>query len=579
MVILGITDGDDSGACIVRDNQLVAAVNEERLTRMKAVIGFPMLAIQEVIRLSEVAPSDITGVAVAAIKERFNPKPVENHGWFRRDDSPGNRIKNVFTATLSPLLGKYSLPKKVYHRMQVRLNPKRREGIPALLKQLGIEAPVRFYNHHLCHALSAYATSGFDESALSVTLDGGGDGCCSHVYFHHGSSLSRLHTLDSFHSVGNFYSYVTHIAGFKASIHEGKITGLAAQGQPVYKDELLKMITYHDGEIVNVGNLYHHVAIKKIRDMLPSDFRLSDLAASIQSILEELAVHYVEYWVKNSGAKKVALAGGVFANVLLNQKIAQLPDIEEMYVFPHMGDGGLSVGAAYGMLGADRGKFPYPYRLENVYLGPEFSNDHIGRELKQAGLPHHYADDVEQEIAQLLVKGKVVARFNGRMEFGPRALGNRSILYQGTDPAVNKWLNKRLNRTEFMPFAPAVLPEFAHQCFRMIDAASRAATFMTVTYDCTEEMKQHCPAVVHIDGTARPQFVHQQDNPSFHKIIDEYRKITGIPAIVNTSFNMHEEPIVCTPNDAIHSFLEGRMDFLAIGNYVVRSPDHQEASV
>ena len=325
MVILGITDGDDGGACIVRDGQLVAAVNEERLVRMKAVIGFPTNAIREVIRLSEIAPTDITGVAVAAIKERFNPEPMENHGWFRRNKGLGSQVKNAMAGIVSPYLGKYDLPKKLYHRMQVRLNPKRQEGIPVLLKQLGIEAPVRFYNHHLCHAISAYATSGF-ESALSVTLDGGGDGCCSHVYHHKGTSLSKLHTLDSFHSVGNFYSYVTHIAGYKASIHEGKITGLAAHGKPIYKDELLKLITYQDGEIINVGNLFHQAAIGKIQDMLPADYKMTDLAASIQWILEDVAVRYVQYWVKKSGEKKVALAGGVFANVRLNQKIAELPE-------------------------------------------------------------------------------------------------------------------------------------------------------------------------------------------------------------------------------------------------------------
>ena len=572
MVILGITDGDDGGACIVRDGKLVAAVNEERMVRMKAVIGFPTRAIQEVIRLSEVSPGDITGVAVAAIKERFNPKPMENNGWFRRDKGLGKQIKNTLAGAMSPFIGKYALPKKIYHRMQVRLNPKRQEGIPILLRELGINTPIRFYNHHLCHALSAYATSGF-ETAVSVTLDGGGDGCCSHVYHHKGTSLSKLHALDSFHSVGNFYSYVTHIAGYKASIHEGKITGLAAHGRPIFKDDILKLITFRDGEIINVGNLFHQAAIRKIREMLPADFKMQDLAASIQWVLEDVAVRYVRHWVRQSGEKKVALAGGVFANVRLNQKIAELPEVEEIYVFPHMGDGGLSVGAAFGMLGAERQRYPYPSFLETAYLGPEFSNDEIRQELEKTSLSYHFSENVEQEIAQFIAKGKVVARFNGKMEFGPRALGNRSILYHGADPAVNDWLNKRLNRTEFMPFAPAVLPEFAHQCFKVLDAGTRAAKFMTITFDCTDEMKQHCPAVVHVDGTARPQLVYPESNPSFYKIIDEYRKITGIPALVNTSFNMHEEPIVCTPDDAIRSFLEGRMDILAIGNYIVMGPD------
>jgi carbamoyltransferase len=179
---------------------------------------------------------------------------------------------------------------------------------------------------------------------------------------------------------------------------------------------------------------------------------------------------------------------------------------------------------------------------------------------------------VEREIAALLADGYVVARFNGRMEYGPRALGNRSILYQPTDPSVNDWLNQNLVRTEYMPFAPSTLAEYADQCFIGVDGAFDTARFMTITFDCTEWMKEHCPGVVHVDGTARPQLVRKEDNSSYHQIIQEFYHLTGLPAIINTSFNMHEEPIVCTPSDAIRSFQLGHLDYLALGPFVIKNP-------
>jgi carbamoyltransferase len=166
----------------------------------------------------------------------------------------------------------------------------------------------------------------------------------------------------------------------------------------------------------------------------------------------------------------------------------------------------------------------------------------------------------------------VVARCDGRMEYGPRALGNRSILYQPTDASVNEWLNKRLKRTEFMPFAPVTLAEFADQCYENLDGARYPAQFMTITFNCTDWMKKHCPAVVHIDGTARPQLIHHDTNPSYYRILNEYYKITGLPSLINTSFNMHEEPIVCTPHDAIRGFLQGNLDYLALGKYLLQHP-------
>ena len=212
-----------------------------------------------------------------------------------------------------------------------------------------------------------------------------------------------------------------------------------------------------------------------------------------------------------------------------------------------------------------------------MFCGPAYTDAEIEDALDRAGLQYEHSSETPLAIAQLVAEGKVVARFDGAMEFGPRALGNRSILYATGDPKVNDWLNRRLGRTEFMPFAPATLAERADDCYVNLDGCRHTAEFMTITFDCTEYMKQTSPAVVHIDGTARGQLVTQNANPGFHQILSEYEKLTGIPSLVNTSFNMHESPIVMSPTDAIQSFNEGKLDVLAIGSYIVRRENNLDA--
>ncbi len=216
------------------------------------------------------------------------------------------------------------------------------------------------------------------------------------------------------------------------------------------------------------------------------------------------------------------------------------------------------------------GGYLRPFRLKDVYLGSSYTDAEIERALEDSALEYRRVDAIEAEIARLLADRRVVARFDGRMEYGPRALGNRSILFHAQDPKVNDWLNARLDRTEFMPFAPSVLMEDRAEYFLRTEGAEYTAEFMTITFDCTDKMKRLCPAVVHVDGTARPQFVTEAANPRYYRIIKEYKKITGISVILNTSFNMHEEPIVCSPDDAIRSFLRGHLDYLAIGNWLVK---------
>jgi carbamoyltransferase len=232
-----------------------------------------------------------------------------------------------------------------------------------------------------------------------------------------------------------------------------------------------------------------------------------------------------------------------------------------------MGDGGCGTGL--GLLLTSRGvRAP----LRDVFLGPSFTEAEIRTALDQAGLSYERPANIAQEIARRLHEGEVVARFDGRMEYGPRALGNRSILYHGREPEVNRWLNQRLGRTEFMPFAPVTLWEARDRCYQGVAGAENAAEFMTITFDCTPFMRSTCPAAVHVDGTARPQLVRREVSPDYYDIVAEYEKLSGIPSVINTSFNMHEEPIVCAPREAIAAFLASNLTALAIGPFVAIAP-------
>jgi carbamoyltransferase len=292
------------------------------------------------------------------------------------------------------------------------------------------------------------------------------------------------------------------------------------------------------------------------------------VAAAYQKVLEKVVCDYVAYYQKMTGLSNVVLSGGVFANVKANQRIFEIPGVKNIFIHPNMGDGGCCVGAAL-LLWAQKERLT-PVKIDDVYWGPEYKDIEIQNALKNAGLNYEKPEKIERKIAELLIEGNIVARFNGRMEYGPRALGNRSILYHAKDPSVNLWLNKQLKRTEFMPFAPATLFEERHRCYKNIDGAEFSAEFMTITFDCTDFMLEQCPAAVHVDGTARPQLVREQTNKSFYQIIKEYFSLTGNPSIINTSFNMHEEPIVCTPEDAIKAFMQGNLHYLAIGPYLVK---------
>jgi len=579
MRVLGIGDHIVSGAAIVEDGQVLAAVNEERLVRKKMVMGFPRKSIATVLQLAGVRPDQIDYVAVASKRGHFLNDYVDfNAGLFGVDRG---LIKGLFFSMgskLSFLREKVPLLEKLYYELRRPVYAHRQTAIRHVLREeFGIHCPVEFIGHHFAHACSAYYSSGYQD-ALVVTMDGSGDGNSSQVYDVNQGRWRRLHHVPGFDSLGNYYAYVTQICGFTAGKHEGKITGLAAYGKDSYREILNRFIQYREGTMVNVGNTWYTAAVEKLRAALPADFSKEDLAATIQDVSEDITTKYIGYWKDKTKQRNIALAGGLFANVKINQRVHELPAVDSVFIHPAMSDEGLPAGAALGLIyqkSDDPSKLPTRC-FDHVYLGPDFSEKEIARALDSEGIKYGRPEHCEEEIARLISEGYVVARVAGRMEYGPRALGNRSILYRPDDPSVNDWLNKNLKRTEFMPFAPSTLAEDADQYYEGVGGARDAARFMTITFQCTEEMKTQCPGVVHVDGTARPQLVSQRDNPSYYRIIKAFKDRTGISSIVNTSFNIHEEPIVCTPGDAIRAFKVGHLDVLAIGPFIAMNPQFKD---
>ena len=576
MIVLGIIDSKPSSAAILKDGQILSAIAEERLCRMKMASGMPRQAIGQVMVDAGITAEDIDLVAVAQKVSVFEPDPIPWNGWFDKNHAGKPRPFEKISGALAPIAGYIPFAQKAHHQIKDVLSRKRLSQIPEYLEEeYRIKAPVKYYDHHFCHATGTYYTSNYDK-ALVVTLDGGGDGLSGSVYQGENGKLTRLSAVDSFNSLGNFYSYITHLSGFKAESHEGKITGLAALGKPAYIDILREVVSYKEpGQIQYVVPMYHRSALKQIASRLPENFDKVDLAASVQLLLEEIGIQFIQYWLQKTGIRSIAVAGGVFSNVKFNQRVHELPEVDNFFVHPAMDDSGLAVGGAFAALASESGIDPksLSQHLTNVYFGTSYTDDEICNSIDAFGFEATHESNITDVIAQLLADGHVVARFTGRMEYGPRALGHRSILYQTTDPSINDWLNERLLRTEFMPFAPATIQEYADDCFDGLDGARDSARYMTITFNCTETMRAQSPGVVHVDGTARPQILDPDTAPDFYKIGVAYHKLTGIPSLINTSFNMHGEPIVCTPEDALRSFKDGRLDFLAIGNWLIANPE------
>ena len=422
------------------------------------------------------------------------------------------------------------------------------------------QASLHLFDHHQAHAEAAYRTQARDR-VLVLTLDAMGDGRSTTAWLGSEGRLKPLWSQSGLAAINLFYSRITEFLGFKALRHEGKITGLAAYATPPKK-----LFELFRGQLRFEQNRFKRMSI--LRPAKRDDafwtqlngFSREEIASAAQAILEAVTLDFVRHWIKESQCGHLAVAGGVFANVKLNQRIAELPELQSLWVLPHMGDGGLAAGGA---LGFQKAK---PKQLKTVYLGPNYPENDAFRALKRASVDRNDQAPLDRAAA-CLAQGGVIARCKGRMEWGPRALGNRTIFATPHDPEINNRLNARLQRTEFMPFAPIVRIEDADRYFIGIDKAFDAARFMTVCFNVTPEFQNNCPAAVHVDGTARPQLLRREDNPEVHDLLTKVGELTGTPVLINTSFNMHEEPIVCTADEGVRAWRQAGLEGLLIGSY------------
>lgn len=614
--IIGIHIGHDTSTTLLINGTPVICLAEERLIREKMYYGFPFLSLAYVLDKYKLEPSDIDILAIDTNERPGLIGATELKRRFNLSRSPS--IKNFYLDKLKKTEATLSyLFKGVGQGDWESRQSKAKQVLFKGLAELGFKKEqVRIYDHHLSHAASAFWCSPFSE-AMVVTMDGRGDSLSATLGFGKGSNIENKVSIPDINSIGQFYSAITHHLGYRPNRHEGKITGLAAHGDPhVIGDKFLDLVQWKDDgsfsfrvperfrlsldEVLsdytklNIS-LKERISLSKQRNTSDLEYTLNwhsislyirevaadvskeDLSAAVQYLTEEVAVDFVTRNLTKDDTN-VTLAGGVFANVRVNQRILECDGVSNVFVQPAMGDVGLSLGAAIlayvdeikslgEVLNEDR-----PMVLSNVYLGPSYSDHEITDSCKNNNVEAIECSNMPAAVGRMLHDGVIVGLFHGRMEFGPRALGHRSIIARPTDRAINQDLNNRLHRTEFMPFAPSMLSEYSKEYLAGYNPDQVASEYMTITYDVNPEVQDSIQAVVHIDGTARPQIVYSDTNQYYHSIISEYHNISGIPVVVNTSFNAHEEPIVCTPDDAINSLLNNCIDVLVMEKFAVINP-------
>lgn len=557
MKVIGISEThSDSGCALFIDGELIFAANEERFSRYKRHRGFPYKSLNWILAEAGLSLYEIDKFSIAKLSAKSDIRAYINSITLHyRNSEPESKLipllidKFVWFCLMIPycFVATYLLNFEI--NRWIKKNNISKNKVKRVL-------------HHPSHAYSGYYCSGFD-SALVITMDGQGLGVSATISEAVNGNCNIVDTVLHPNSVGQFYSLVTLACGFLPNRHEGKITGLAAHGKYIY--ELQKfvdsLIEFKNGTIKANAIFGHYFTTKKMLKRYGKE----NLSYAFQRRLESIVIDYITFQINNRKYfENVVLSGGVFANVQLNQRIKSIKGIKRVYIYPHMADGGSSVGAAYIVSHKKINK-----KLKNLYLGPKYEKDEIRKSVDIFNLAYSEPKDLSTLVAKLLLDGKIVARFDGRMEFGPRALGNRSILMSTTNKNATNILNQKLKRNEFMPFAPVTLLEEADKCYLDFDPSDPNHEFMTITLNCSERMKELSPGVVHINGTARPQILSRKMNPSFYDILSKYYELSGIPSIINTSFNLHDEPIVCTPIQAITSCINGKFDALVIGPFLV----------
>lgn len=569
MYVLGIWDGHDAGAALLKDDQIVFAINEERLSRRKLDVGFPGRSIMACLDYAHLSKSDIREIAVstsdpAKTLTRLVPRLKEEYYMLRRRkkapkalDPFKKRFKYRFTELgpnpLSRLLTRSYLAKE-FRSMGFR------------------DFNIHLLDHHSCHAHGAARSSGFDQ-CLVITLDGVGDGLSGGIWEFKNHNLELLKQLPSKVSFGIFFEHVTNLMNMRELEDEGKVMALANYAYPIEdKDNPLMDLIHVKGlEIVSpYSSVGLFKELKKILWRYPSE----QFAYMAQMVLEKNVLTLVRNALSITGSKRVALAGGVFSNIKLNMSIARMDGISNVYVFPHMGDGGLALGAA---MGCNYEKFGVQtYKLKDLYLGPGFSRQEILSSIKKWGFSYRQIKDVAQKAADLILEGEIILWFQGRLELGPRALGNRSILARPDDREIKDRLNLALKkRVWYQPFCPSMLFEDAPSLLQMNGQDIRDNPFMTMAFKVRKEHLKLLEGVVNIDGTCRPHFV-SDENPLYRELLQNIKQRLGKGVILNTSFNIHGEPMVCSPDDALKTLKMTGIRYLFLEDFIVENIDTKD---
>ena len=574
MNIVGYFQGIDPAACLLQDNRLVAFCEEERLVRYKHAPGiFPARSIETCLRQGGLSLKDIDCFAygwdaprygdgrMQAFYERINQEHAPDAGTL------GWQQRNV--GWFSP------------QRLQAQLGG-------ALHKYFGDPSTPRlvFEPHHRSHAATAFYFSPFDE-ALVFVIDGSGDSDCATLWRGHGTELELIHSIEIPHSLGWFYAAITEYLGFDAYDGEYKVMGLAAYGSPNAKlraalekvvrpgaagfDFAVDSRFIHHGkhsfsdrftdELVEIMGLPPRLGRRKLSP------EHEDLAFEAQRTLEEHVLRLLRHFAAQTKQKNICLSGGVALNVKMNSRIHREGLFEDMFIFPIPSDSGTGIGAAAAHSVRETGRRPEP--LEHVYLGPSFEEGDIEQQLRSCGLAYERHADIAEPVAELLADGQVVAWVQGALEGGPRALGARSILADPRDVRARDRVNAAIKFREYWrPFCPsmttAAAPRYLEKC--------ASAPFMVVAFEATEEAKRRIPAVVHVDGTVRVQTVSAKTNPIYHRLLEAFERRTGVPVLLNTSFNIKGEAMVCSPRDALRTFWSTGIDAVAIGQCLVKKP-------
>ncbi len=563
----------DPAACLVRDGQVLAAAEEERFTHVKhgkrpipfTTYELPYHAIDFCLRQAGIRLVDVDHIAYSyAPKLLLNGHsdasmiPLPLRPAAAAPTPPGESVWDpLFLCSIVNAPG--FLADGAPHHLRERFLGARDDGPFAW----------HFVEHHIAHAASAFLASPFESAAL-MTLDGRGERATTTYGVAKGSEMRELGRVDMPHSLGLLYEEVTDYLGFLHSSDEYKVMALASYGQPVYLPEFRDIIRLE-------GEGRYTIAPRRLEERFgprrqrggPLEQRHYDIAHSLQVALEEAVIEIGHWLAKASGEKNLALAGGVALNCVMNARLRDRGPFKRIWVQPAAGDAGTALGAALWTDAQQRRVSKRDFAMEHAFLGPQYENAEIEEFLRWTKVPYRRLQNVAEETADILVQDRVIGWFQGRMEFGPRALGARSILASPRHADMQARLNEIKDREDFRPVAPVVLEEDAAEWFE--DA--EVSPFMLFVYNVRPEKADAIPAVRHTDGTARIQTINRRQNALYYDLLQAFKRRTGVPVLVNTSFNTRGEPIVCTPRDAVESFWTSPLDALVIGSFLLeKSP-------